>query len=162
MRVLVILIIFVAVSITAFADDHTCNEAMSQKAETDVSRLEGRFKHVGGLKAPWEELHQSYRQFRTCDDGAIAEGYGGLVIKTLAISWKKLPELEKIKASDRGFYTFVLRHIDAVALPEELRTISDNAEKHCPVGLQTTCQEIRDRVKVATREDEASQTKDHK
>ncbi len=91
--------------------------------------------------ASWQALHQIYVK-QPCDDGAIAEAFSDFVVHKLASAWASLSSLASIVRGDSGFGTFVIRHIDATADDNELRTVARLASTRCPRGSQMLCRRI--------------------
>lgn len=91
----------------------------------------------------WQMIYDSFRRYRQCDDGALAEGYSESIVTTLANRWDQLPSLEALIAHDRSFRDFVFRHIDATTAAEDLASIARNAERRCPGELTKLCAEIK-------------------
>ena len=59
----------------------------------------------------WQMIYDSFRRYRQCDDGALAEGYSESIVTTLANRWDQLPS-QALIAHDRSFRYFVFRHIE--------------------------------------------------
>jgi hypothetical protein len=90
----------------------------------------------------WQDLHQVSKRYPDCDDGAIAEAYSSFVVHTLATQWQTVNRLKALTDKDPRFLTFVLRHIDATALTDELNTTLTNATGRCPKGASGLCRSI--------------------
>jgi hypothetical protein len=91
------------------------------RAETEASSLTN-----------WAYVYRSFRRFRHCDDGAIAEGYSSSTAHLLADSWGTAGELNRLVTQDKAFKQFVLRHIDELMSSVQARKIVGNANGHCP------------------------------
>lgn len=100
----------------------------------------------------WDDLYSSYKKFRQCDDGAIAEGYSDFVARTLANRWDELSTLNKLVAKDADFRIFVVRHVDATADFGDLAKTSANAQRRCPRGAEALCAAIHDAAESALGE----------
>jgi hypothetical protein len=100
----------------------------------------------------WDALYQSYRKFRYCDDGAIAEGYSESVARILADYWSTLARFKALSESNAPFRKFVVSHIDATLNGEDLEKIKENATAHCPKGLKSTCIELAGKADSALKE----------
>lgn len=111
-----------------------CNSEMAKKAEEQASTLK-----------TWSALHQSFKQYVTCDDGAIAEGYSNSVA-TLLSNWNDVASLTKIIAKDKSFGDFVIKHVDWLMTPSQLDSIDSHASKSCPTEAAALCGQLRERV----------------
>jgi hypothetical protein len=87
----------------------------------------------------WGELHQLFRKFGTCDDGAIGEQFSEDVAQLFSRQWAHVNQLDRLGAADKAFERFVLRHIDATLDESELLLIVDNAKLHCRAGDGRIC-----------------------
>jgi hypothetical protein len=91
----------------------------------------------------WNALHQSYKRYAACDDGAIAEGYSESVGSILSNHWETLPRLASLSNSDHSFKKFVLRHLDATLDTAQLKKIRVSAIHHCAAEQQPLCEQIK-------------------
>ena len=90
----------------------------------------------------WAEVHAFFREFAKCDDGAIAEGVSDKVETLLSNHWDELKALASLVAADRAFGRFVLRHVDVLWTPHDLRAVDRMAQKQCPRDAQRLCRDI--------------------
>jgi len=102
----------------------------------------------------WTNLHQAFKQFGHCDDGAIAEGYSDRVVEMLANRWKTLSELNALFAANPEFGDFVIRHIDETALWSSAQKAEVNAKTRCPKQATVLCSRIVNRVDALRRRGE--------
>jgi len=109
----------------------TCSREEAIEAEQEAASL-----------ASWSALHDSFRRFRACDDGAIAEGYSDSVTTLLDTNWSSLQALANLSSSDPSFLDFVLKHIDLSVPTDRLKRISRQARSECPPGLAELCAKI--------------------
>jgi len=109
-----------------------CSDTEAQRAESEAVMLRS-----------WDALYGSYKRYKHCDDGAIAEGYSEAVARILVDHWNTLSRLADIARKDTDFRRFVLRHIDETLNLEDVKNIRANAEKRCPSGLRDLCRDIR-------------------
>ena len=109
-----------------------CSHADAEKADYKAGRLQ-----------TWDKLHHSYLHYSGCDDGSIWEGYSDSVVRLLAHHWNTLPQAFPLFASNPGFYKFVLKHIDATTVDDDLKMIRANAIRSCPKGGNDYCVQIR-------------------
>lgn len=101
----------------------------------------------------WADLYAVYLRFLPCDDGAIAEGFSDIVVRTLAHKWASLGKLGNIAKKDPGFLRFVYTHIDATTDPQDLQRIRDNLKKPgCPKSSANVCRGIELAVTQAQEE----------
>lgn len=117
------------------ASSSECSKAQAIAAETEA----------GTLKS-WAAVHESFRAYAHCDDGAIGEGYSESITQLLANRWDTLGALAEIVADDPGFESFVERHVDATVPKERLAKIAANARYRCPKTYSRLCERI---LKVA-------------
>lgn len=141
MKILILILSMVVMGWNASAQERACTKADAIEAESSVSKL-----HT------WEGIYKSFKRFRHCDDGAIAEGYSDSIVRILARRWDELESLIKLTSSDKDFYAFVLRHIDATADKSDIEKIISNSGKHCPKSAATICAEIEKTARNVLRE----------
>ena len=133
MKILIFILSIVAICWNASAQEISCTGAEASEAEKTASSLHN-----------WEDIHKSFKRFRHCDDGGLAEGYSVSVVRILADRWNELTMLTKLTSSDKDFYTFVLRHIDStVPKKYKLKKIIINCNKHCPESALELCSSIK-------------------
>jgi hypothetical protein len=109
----------------------SCSKMQSDEAEKSVDTLKD-----------WEAIYSSFRRYRACDDGAVAEGYSDAVAVQLANRWQATSRLVGLTSIDRAFREFVLRHIDTLMSPKQANEIYRNATKHCPATARSLCTQI--------------------
>jgi hypothetical protein len=141
MRMLMLILSIVVLCWNAVAQERSCTKTEAMEAERSVSRLNN-----------WEDIYKSFKKFRHCDDGAIAEGYSNSVVRMLARRWNRLEELIKLASTDKEFFAFVVRHIDATADKIELNMIIVNTSKDCPESATIMCSTIESAARKAIRE----------
>ncbi len=127
-----VLILFFMTS--AFADHAAikkCTQAEATQAEKEADSLKD-----------WDQVYRAYKRFSHCDDGAIAEGYSDSVTKLLADDWKSFNRLLVLTNRNRGFRSFVLKHVDESAPGDSLAKIANNARSECPAGGRNLCLSI--------------------
>ena len=90
----------------------------------------------------WDRIHDWYKNYRQCDDGGPAEGVSEAVARNLVDRWETLPRLGEL-AKDSGFERFVLKHVDQTLNGDDLKKISTNAAKRCPVDLRSLCRALK-------------------
>jgi hypothetical protein len=134
------MISIVIMSWNASAQERCCTKADAIEAERSVSRLNN-----------WEDIYKSFKRFRHCDDGAIAEGYSDSIVHMLANRWNELKMLIKLTSSDKEFYSFVMRHIDATADRSAIEKVITNS-KHCSKSDKAVCSEISETARKALQD----------
>ena len=124
----------------ANAQPQPCTQTDSQHAMSEADGLHS-----------WEALYRSFRNYRQCDDGAVAEGYSESIARILVETWPSLPRFSRLSASDSTFRRFVLRHIDSTLVQEDLKKIAENAKAKCPKDIGRTCADIARQAEVALK-----------
>ena len=89
-------------------------------------------------------MYRSYKRFRNCDEGAIAEEYSYAIGHLLAHNWDRLDDLVRLAASDREFAGFVVLHIDENIPEDDAQLIVRNSRQRCPTGARWLCRSIAD------------------
>jgi hypothetical protein len=100
----------------------------------------------------WDGLYRSYGLYRSCDDGAVGEGYSESVARILADHWGTLPRLADLGKKDGRFRQFVLRHVDASLDMKDIEEIKTRARTQCPRRLGTLCHELANEADAALKE----------
>ena len=132
LSVIVVSLAVMWLSSTASADTQICTKEEAQAAEA-----------VAATARSWGRLHQQFRRYAHCDDGAIAEGFSESVTILLADDWGTIRQLGAVVTSDPAFRKFVIRHIDETVPVERLKQIAKNASKRCPPNLKHLCNDIQ-------------------
>jgi hypothetical protein len=135
------LVLFLGCANSGAAQEKTCTQTEAMAAEDDSVRIR-----------TWTDLHNSFKRFGHCDDGAIAEGYSDSVVRMLASRWNQLGRLRQLASSDNPFHEFVLRHIDATADEHDIKRVIGNATKRCPAKAKTLCTEVERAARNALRD----------
>jgi hypothetical protein len=101
----------------------------------------------------WSKLFQHWRQFRACDDGAIAEGYSDAVVKLLANRWAEFNTFASLVDHNPEFRRWSLGHIDESASRDDLKEIVRRARR-CANERKATelCVRIENSAKRALAE----------
>lgn len=99
----------------------------------------------------WEQLHQQFKRYSHCDDGAIGEGFSESVTLLLADHWQDIRQLREIVSHDSAFRKFVIRHINETVPVERLNRIVENANKQCPRSLKDLCRDIETTAKKSAQ-----------
>ena len=116
----------------ALADTQVCTKEEAQSAEA-----------IAALVKSWGELHQYFKRYAHCDDGAIAEGFSESITLLLAEHWGTLRQLKPMVTSDVAFRKFIIWHIDETVPAERLKQIAKNAGNRCPRNLKDLCHDIQ-------------------
>ncbi|PYK37719.1 MAG: hypothetical protein DME49_10770 [Verrucomicrobia bacterium] len=124
----------------AIAPARPCTTTEARKAEAVIARLDR-----------WEDIYRSFKMYRQCDDGAVAEAFSNSIVRMCAVRWDQFDVLRVFASSDKDFYSFVLRHIDATAAKTDIERAIVNSTKNCPVGANNICSAIAQAAKRALR-----------
>jgi hypothetical protein len=127
---LIALLFFGGVSASA-AQNEACPREQAVKAESEASTLE-----------TWQAVFISYKKYKQCDDGAIAEGYSSSVATLLADHWEDVGQLIKLNHESPSFGRFVLRHVDETMNLDQATIIQKNIAQNCPAGAKELCADI--------------------
>jgi hypothetical protein len=109
----------------------------------------------GDTLRSWDSLYRSYKLYRQCDDGAIAEGYSKSVVRILADHWSTPPRLATLSRRDARFLRFVVGHVDATTNLDDLKNIRINANTQCPPRLSAICTDLAKEADAALKVDES-------
>jgi len=138
MNILIFILSIAFLCGNAVAEEGSCTKAEAMEAESSVSRLTN-----------WEDVYKSFKKFRFCDDGAIADGYSDVVVRLLSNQWSQLKALIKLSSSDKEFFVFVVKHIDATADKSDVENIIVNSGTKCPESAKTVCSKIEKSAREA-------------
>src|SRR5580704_4033314 len=127
---------------TVQAQTPACDDALARRAEVEADYLK-----------TWEQIHDWFKRYSTCNEGAPAEGYSDAVVRMLADRWIQLSILQTLIDRDKRFGEFVFEHIDATTDDHDLDRVVANADRHCPQGDRQLCGSISRRA-VAARSDQ--------
>jgi len=97
-----------------------------------------------GRQEDWAGVYQSFKRYRHCDEGAVAEEYSDAIGHLLAHNWDQVAGLVKLARSDRKFGEFVVRHIDENIGEVDAQLIVTNARRRCPSKAIWLCKAIAD------------------
>ena len=120
------------------AQTEACPTELAMKAEGEASTLE-----------TWQSVFVSYKKYRQCDDGAIAEGYSSSIATLLADYWEDIGQLTRLSNQNTRFNKFVLRHVDETMSFDQATTIAKNIAQRCPSGATKLCAEIQSKFAEA-------------
>jgi hypothetical protein len=90
----------------------------------------------------WKNVAMAFRQFKACDDGAIAEGLSEAVARLLADHWEKLRDLTALAHSYPGLEDFVVLHLDETISQNDAAKIADFARHRCPASASALCRKF--------------------
>lgn len=124
--------LFLAGVSPSVAQTDACPSEMAMKAESESSTLK-----------TWQAVFESYKKYKRCDDGAIAEGYSSSVATLLAHHWNNLGELTRLNKQDAEFKKFVLHHVDETMSFDQATMIKQNTAQRCPSGAKELCAEVQ-------------------
>lgn len=92
----------------------------------------------------WTALQRWQRRYGGCDDGETAEAVDDVVATLLVRRWNELMRSADAVESDAGFRSFLLRHIDEVALDDpSVKRIRAFTRDRCMPGNLRLCSRIR-------------------
>ena len=106
---------------------------------------------IAGYLDSWNNVFLAYREFRQCDDGAIAEGYSEMVARLLVDHWSRLSELQNLIAKDRDFEPFVLKRVNATLDPKDIEKLKHLVKTNCPRTSRVLCTKLLERAEAAAR-----------
>lgn len=109
----------------------TCSRQDAILADAEASSLK-----------TWTDIHNSFKKFAQCVDGALSEGYSDSFVRHLSDDWQSIDQLSQFVSRDKEFEAFVLHHIDDLMSPAEMQKIRDNAGAHCTPGARRLCSKI--------------------
>ncbi len=139
----------VAIAIYALTFGVAVSHAQEKKCEKpEEMMVEVFYKNL----SDWHKVYESYKKYRGCDDGYIAEGYSDTVVRLLADKWAEFPELAALAKNDKAFMIWVLGHIDATTGGDDLAKIVANAKDMCPAGSEDLCSNVVANAEKALRE----------
>lgn len=99
------------------APQRTCSIDMDKRADASLTMA----------SASWSSLLKHQRTFAACDDGYLAEGYSNAVVGLFAHRWDHFGEYVALSERHPAFGLWAVRHIDATATDDELRSVMRNA-----------------------------------
>jgi hypothetical protein len=114
--------------------------AVPQSCPTDLAMK--ALDEASTLKT-WQAIFVSYKKYRRCDDGAIAEGYSSSIATLLADRWQDVGQLIRLGNEDPSFRRFVLSHVDVTMSLDQATTIKKNVAQKCPFGAKKLCADIQ-------------------
>jgi hypothetical protein len=110
-----------------------CSRSEAMRARLEIGRLED-----------WSSMYASYKRFRHCDVGALAEEYSYAISRLLSRHWDDVAALLSLTAEHEEFKGFILRHINEDIPEEEAQRIINNSRQHCPANGEWLCRAIVD------------------
>jgi len=111
--------------------DRQCTDAQASEAENILDHL-----------SDWDHVHNAFKRFGHCDDGALADGFSAAVAELLTTQWETVERLSRVVERDRKFERFVLRHVDELMSPAEARVIVTNSRTKCPARARALCRQL--------------------
>lgn len=97
----------------------------------------------------WPSIYAAYQRYGQCDDGALGEDFSDRIVHLLASNWGTLNQAQRLIAREPAFQAFIIRHIDASADPNELRSVQRYATHSCPPSTTGLCGQIAGAAKSA-------------
>jgi hypothetical protein len=145
LRTVIAFALFLSAFCVGYAQDGPCTDPEAKQALTEADTLRS-----------WDSLYKSFRLYRNCDDGAVAEGYSEAVARILADDWSSLPRVADLAKKNTSFWHFVLEHVDATDDVKDLRKIKAKAATQCPPGLRAMCDDLKKAADSALKENTSS------
>lgn len=108
-----------------------CSDQDAIDADKDLDRLTN-----------WAAVYRTFKLYKQCDDGAIAEGYSDAVAKLLVNRWQALRDLANLSQQHPEFERFVLWHIDTTTGLNNAQAILANSRNRCPTDLMALCKRL--------------------
>lgn len=106
---------------------------------------------VGKLRE-WHDVYRAFKEYGTCDDGAIGEGFSDAVVRLLATKPGAITEVWTLVKQDKRFRRFIVRHIDETTAREDLQKVIENATTtNCAKANRDFCSEVRKSAESALR-----------
>jgi hypothetical protein len=131
---IIILIFFIAMP--AVISGQECTNEQARKSETIAAYLK-----------TWDEVFGAWKDFKHCDDGAIAEGFSDSVTKILSEKWTENGHLIELIESNPQFEKFIVVHINRTVPRERLTAIRHLAKMQCINATPQFCLKVLERVK---------------
>jgi hypothetical protein len=118
---------------TAFADECSKQDAFIAEAASD---------HLD----TWRKVARARKQFASCDDGGVAEGFSDAVARLLARQWAQVPALVSLIHSQPELEPFVLAHLNEFDDFDDLKAIRTLASHRCPPTATNLCAKLVHRI----------------
>jgi hypothetical protein len=143
------MLLFTLVTVSVFASSPSlaqrAPECEVENFVTDLKRLDQDIKKDEGQS--WQKVRKFVA--RCPDDGFWAEAYSDLVTRQLAANWKDFENFLEIAKTDRDFYHFTLRHLDATVSPTDLEMVVKNTQDRCPDSARRICSELGEQARAS-------------
>jgi hypothetical protein len=126
----------------SFATTHSSEGAEPARdcSPDEAIRAEEATDHLNA----WHDVYSFYKQYRQCNDGAIAEGVHDKVQLLWANHWDQVPLMLALVKRDAGFKRFIWPIIMAEDFPmDEFQQVLANAKNKCPRGAAEFCAAIK-------------------
>jgi hypothetical protein len=118
-----------------------CTRDLSASAESALVAFDKRVKDQSVKEVLWPEFQALVLRYGACDDGALAEFFAEITIDMLRYHWKEAQSFAPLQGAaplDR----FVIRHVGATSLPEDLRSVRQNAAHRCGSQAALFCRDV--------------------
>jgi hypothetical protein len=133
-RFVLIAMLLIGAMDVSVASTEKCPQSMAMKAMSEASNLK-----------TWSAVFKSYKRYKRCDDGAIAEGYSASIADLLANHWADTGKLVTLSNANPDFGRFVLRHVDETMNMDQGKSIKDSATNNCSAKAKKLCRAIQKR-----------------
>jgi hypothetical protein len=134
LRCLLLSLLTVSITNVCYASPARCPQRLAREAIDKVSDVNS-----------WDGVFRSFKKYKRCDDGAVAEGFSASIANLLADQWEDVGEFSALSRRDRGFNRFVISHVDETMNLDQAVKIKRNVKYKCPAKVIKVCHQIRDR-----------------
>lgn len=131
-NILILILLFTVPAITAGQE---CTNTQARESEEIAAYLNS-----------WDEVFSAWKNYKHCDDGAIAEGFSESITKILSTKWTENGHLIELIEANPKFEGFILMHIDLTVPKERLKTIGHLAKMKCVSATPEFCLKVLERV----------------
>jgi hypothetical protein len=129
----------------------TCTREISGSADGALSSFDKRTRDESVKANLWPEFQAAVAKYGACDDGAVAEMLAEVSIDMLRYRWEEAQTFAPLQ-NEGPFRSFVIRHVGATSLPEDLRAVRRNATRRCGRRSKAFCREVARRCSDAITE----------
>jgi len=90
----------------------------------------------------WDEVFDAWKDFKQCDDGAIAEGFTESITFILSTQWTEKGFLISLIDKHPNFEKFILEHINEAVPRERLNKLGHMAKMRCVDSTHDFCMKV--------------------
>lgn len=132
MRIATLAAALAVTAVTTATAEGPCNPKDAAAAGKAIDRVNN-----------WEQLHKSWKDWKQCDSGAVADGFTDAIMR-LGVDWKGVETLASNMRDDPQYHDFVIAHIKADPVKEDRDALFSRAKSNCPKGQDAFCAQIVD------------------